>query len=62
MSVPKSALISEFGLEPINEFLDRQRVNYVARFDEHPAHRLCKTVFMELNNSKMWNGSALFCM
>jgi hypothetical protein len=37
MSFPKSALLSEFGWEPINEFLDRQRVNYFARFDEHPA-------------------------
>jgi hypothetical protein len=34
MSFPKSALLSEFGWEPINEFLDRQRVNYFARFDE----------------------------
>jgi hypothetical protein len=36
----------------INEFLDRQRVNYFARFDELPAHRLCKIVFMELKNSE----------
>jgi hypothetical protein len=28
MSSPKSALLSEFGWEPIYEFLDRQRVNY----------------------------------
>ena len=33
MSCPKSAL-SEFGWEPINEFLDRRRVNYFARFYE----------------------------
>ena len=52
MSFLKSALLSEFGWEPINEFLDRQRVNYFARFDELPAHRLCKIVFMELNNSE----------
>jgi hypothetical protein len=32
MSFPKSALQSEFGWEPINEFLDRQRVNCFARF------------------------------
>jgi hypothetical protein len=38
--------------EPINEFLDRQRVNNFARFDELPAHRLCKIVFMELKNSE----------
>ena len=36
MSFPKSALLSEFGWEQINEFLDRQRVNYFARFDELP--------------------------
>jgi hypothetical protein len=52
MSFPKSALLSEFGWEPINEFLDRQRVNYFARFDELPAHKLCKIVFMELKNSE----------
>ena len=51
MSFPKSVLLSEFGWEPINEFLDRQRVNYFARFDELPAHRLCKIVFMELIKS-----------
>jgi hypothetical protein len=52
MSFPKSAFLSEFGWEPINEFLDWQRVNYFARFDELPAHRLCKIVFMELKNSE----------
>jgi hypothetical protein len=52
MSFPKSALLSEFGWKPINEFLDRQRVIYFARFDELPAHRLCKIVFMELKNSE----------
>ena len=49
MSFPKSPLPSEFGWKQINEFLDRQRVNYFARFDELPAHRLCKIVFTELN-------------
>jgi hypothetical protein len=52
MSFPKSALLSEFGWEPINEFLDRQYVNYFARFDELPAHKLCKIVFMEIKNSE----------
>ena len=50
MSFSKSALLSEFGWEPINDLLDRQRVNYFARFDELLAHRLCKIVFMELEN------------
>ena len=53
ISFPKSALLSEFGWEPINEFLDRQRVNYFARFDELPAHRLCKIVFMEIKKIQM---------
>jgi hypothetical protein len=57
MSFPKSALLSEFGWEPINEFFDRQRVNYFARCDELPAPRLCKIVFMELKIPKVWNGS-----
>jgi len=57
MSSPKSALLSEFGWEPIYEFLDRQRVNYFAIFDELPAHMLCKIVSMELNNPNVWNGS-----
>jgi hypothetical protein len=43
MCFPKSALLTEFGWEPINEFLDRQR------FGELPAYRLCKIAFMELN-------------
>jgi hypothetical protein len=47
MSFPKSALLSEFGWKPINEFLDRQR------YDELPFHRLCKIVFMELNKFRM---------
>ena len=50
MSFPKSALLSEFGWEPINEFLDPQHVNYFARLSELPAHKLCKIVFMELKN------------
>ena len=50
--VPKSTLLSEFGREPINEFFDRQHVIYFARFDELPAHMLCKIVFMELKNSE----------
>ena len=53
MSLPISALLSEFGWETINEFLDRQRVNYFARFDELPSHRLCKIVFMELKKFRM---------
>jgi hypothetical protein len=52
MSFPKSALLSEFGWEPINEFLDRQYVNYFARFDELPTHKLCKIVFMEIKDSE----------
>ena len=53
MSFPKSALLSVFGWEPINEFLDRQRVNYFARFDELPTHMLCKILFMELKIFRM---------
>jgi hypothetical protein len=53
MSFPKSALLSVFGWEPINEFLDRQRVNYFARFDELSVHRLCKIVFLELKKFKI---------
>jgi hypothetical protein len=41
MSFPKSDLLSEIGWEPINEFLDRQRVNYIARFDELPVMQNC---------------------
>jgi hypothetical protein len=53
VSFSKSALLSVFGWEPINEFLDRQRVNYFARFDELPVHRLCKIVFLELKKFRM---------
>ena len=52
ISFPKSALLSEFGWDPINEFLDRQDVNYFARVDELTAHKLCKIVFMEIKNSE----------
>jgi len=41
MSFPKSDLLSEIGWEPINEFLDRQLVNYIARFDELPVMQNC---------------------
>jgi hypothetical protein len=53
MSFSKSALLSELGWEPINEFLDRQRVNYFARFEELPAQLYsCKIVLMELKDSE----------
>jgi hypothetical protein len=52
VSFPKSALLSEFGWDPINEFLDRQCVDYFDRFDEFPAHRLCKIAFMEIQISE----------
>ena len=57
VSFPKSALLSEFGWDPINEFLDRQCVDYFDRFDELPAHRLCKIVFMNYKLLNVWNGS-----
>ena len=53
MSFSKFAPLSEFGWEPINEFLDRQRVNYFARFGELPTHRLRKIAFMELKKNPL---------
>ena len=57
LNIPKCALLAEFGWEPINSFLDRQRVSYFARFAGLPDDRLCKIVFQELKFSRSteWN-------
>ena len=51
MSSPISARLSEFGWEPIYEFLDRQRVNYFAIFDELPAHMLLEMEFPQISHA-----------
>ena len=48
LNVPISALLLELGWEPINNFLDRQRVSYFARFFTLPDTRLCRIIFNEL--------------
>jgi hypothetical protein len=45
------------GREPINDYLDRQRVSYFARIKKLPITRLCKLVLMEVeysNTSSDW--------
>jgi hypothetical protein len=34
INIPISALLLELGWEPINAFLDRQRISYFSRFSE----------------------------
>jgi hypothetical protein len=52
MTIPKSALFLELGWEPINDFLDRQRISYFSRLQNLPCTRLCKIVFYELKDSQ----------
>ena len=57
MSIPVFKLLLEFGGEPINDYLDRQRVPCFARRKKLPITRLCKLVLMEVeysNNSSGW--------
>ena len=53
MNVPISATLVELGWEPVNAFLDRQRVSYFSRFFHLPDSRLCKQVFDALYNSNV---------
>ena len=48
MNIPKSALFVDLGWEPINDFLDRQRVSYFARIYDRDKNRLCRIIFDEL--------------
>jgi hypothetical protein len=48
LDIPISALLLELGWEPINAFLDRQRISYFSRFSELNSTRLCKQTFDEL--------------
>jgi hypothetical protein len=54
MTIPKSALFLELGWEPINDFLDRQRISYFSRLQNLPCKRLCKIVFDELKDSQSY--------
>ena len=47
----RCALLRELGWEPINEFLDRQRITYYTRFNYLPESRLCKMVYHEMRDS-----------
>ena len=51
MNIPINATLIELGWEPINNFLDRQRIAYFSRFSNLPSSRLCKQVYEELSNS-----------
>ena len=55
MNIPKCALLAELGWEPINAFLDRQRVSFFLRFSKIPNNRLSKVVFHELSRFKTQN-------
>ena len=54
MTISKSALFLELGWEPINDFLDRQRISYFSRLHNLPCARLCKIVFDELKDSQSY--------
>ena len=42
INIQMSALFLKLGWEPINDYLDRQRVSYFARIKKLPITRLCK--------------------
>ena len=50
LNIPKSAMFQELGWEPINAFMDRQRVSYFSRLKGMPNSRLCKLEFNELHS------------
>jgi hypothetical protein len=54
MNIPKY-ILSELGWEPINVFLDRQRVSFFLRFSKISNNRLSKVVFHELSRFKTQN-------
>jgi len=57
MNIPKAALFLELRWEPINDYLDRQRVSYLAGMKKLPITRLYKLVLMEVeycNTSSGW--------
>ena len=56
MNIPKSALFLVLGWEPINDYLDRQRVSYFARIKNLPITRLRKLVLMEVEHSNTSSG------
>jgi hypothetical protein len=49
VNIPKCAMLAELGWEPINVFLDRQRVSVFLRFSKVSNNRLSKAVFLELS-------------
>jgi hypothetical protein len=55
MNNPKCALLAELGWEPINAFLDRQRVSFFLRFSKISNNRLSKVVVHELSRFKTQN-------
>ena len=56
MNIPKAALFLDLGWEPINDFLDRQRVSYFARIQGFDSSKLCRIVFEELKSLKLQRG------
>jgi len=56
INIPKSALFLDLGREPINHYLDRQRVSYFYRIKKVPITRLWKLVLMEVEYSNASSG------
>ena len=52
MTIPKSALFLKLGWEPINDFLDRQRISYFSRLQNLSCARLCQIILDELKDSQ----------
>ena len=52
MNIPKCVLFAKLGWEPINTFLDRQRVFVFFRFSKISNNRLSKAVFMNCSDLK----------
>ena len=52
MNIPINAILLELGWEPINSYLDRQRIAYFSRFSNLPSSRLCKQIYNELLNEE----------
>ena len=55
VNIPKCAILAELVWEPINAFLDRQRVSFFLRFSKVSNNRLSKVFLHEISRYQTQN-------
>jgi hypothetical protein len=55
VNIPRCALLAELGWEPINTFLDRQRVSFFLNFSKVSNNRLSKVALHKLSEYQTQN-------